>query len=219
MTEAQPLIAPRVRMVDEVVSVLRARVLDGTYPPGTRLRQELLAAELGISRTPLREAFKMLEQDGLLVVRPGRGAEVVSGDQGSLLDAYRVREVMDGLAARIVAESGPAQVDLDGLQEVIERQRAALEPWDPETYGPLNLDFHSRILVLSGNEYLTSQMAVLHMTANVFGPVRVLDSTRVASAIEEHQTILDAIRAGDGEAAEQAARQHIRTTIETLTNA
>jgi DNA-binding GntR family transcriptional regulator len=218
MTEAQPLIPPPVRMVDQVVSLLRSRVLDGTYPPGTRLRQEVLAAELGISRTPLREAFKMLERDGLLVVRPNRGAEVASGDQGSLLDAYRVREVMDGLAARIVAESGASADDLDALQDVIDRQRVALDPWDPDTYGPLNLELHARLLELSGNEYLTSQMAVLHMTANVFGPVRVLDSTRVASAIEEHQRILDAIRAGDADTAEQAARDHIRTTIRTLTN-
>lgn len=213
--DAAPLLSPRVRLVDEVVEVLRSRIYDGTYAAGSRLRQELIASELGISRTPLREAFKMLEQDGLIVVRAGRGAEVVSGDLDTLIDAYRVREVIDGLAARMVAESHDDRA-LELLQQVIDKQRLTLEPWDPKTYVPLNVKFHGTILELSRNEYLTAQTSVLHMTANVFVPWRVLDVDRVRNAVDEHQTILDAIKRSDPDEAERAARAHIAITIDTL---
>ena len=203
------------RLVGEVAALMRERILTGAYGPGEHLRQEAVARDLAVSRTPLREAFRMLEREGLIVLTPGRGAKVVSGDVDTLIEAYRVREVIDGLAARVVARH-PDDDALAHLEEVIERQRRTLDPWQPQVYGPLNVEFHGTILRLAGNEYLSRQTSVLHMTANVYVPYRVLDESRVAQAIGEHERILQALRAGDPAAAEAEARAHIATTIRTL---
>jgi DNA-binding GntR family transcriptional regulator len=203
-------------LVNDLVGVIKARIMSGEYPPGQRIRQGLVARELSVSRTPVREALRMLEQDGLVVLRPGRGAEVASGNLGTLIEAYRVREVLDGLAARIVASAPPPLDDLAGLQDLINRQREALDPWRPEDYAPLNVEFHGTLLRLTHNEYLLRQSSVLHLTANVYVPYRVLDERRGARAIEEHQRILDAIQRGAADEAEAAARLHIATTTEML---
>ena len=85
------------RLLDEVAQALRERIYAGVYAPGATLRQERIAAEFGISRTPLREAFRVLERDGLVVNKPGSGVRVATADLPKLLDAYAVREAMDDL--------------------------------------------------------------------------------------------------------------------------
>jgi len=203
------------RLVDDIAARIRERIMSGAYGPGHRLRQEAVARDLSVSRTPLREALRMLEQEGLVVLRPGRGAEVASGDLDTLIEAYRVREVLDGLAASIVA-ADPDPAELDRLQDLVDQQHRALDPWRPEVYAPLNVEFHGTLLRLSGNEYLTRQSSVLHLTANVYVPYRILDHDRVRRAIDEHQVILDALRARDVRAAETAARAHISATTRML---
>jgi len=205
----------RIRLVDEVVEVLRERILGGYYEPGVPLRQEQLAAELNISRTPLREALRMLESDGLVTVSPGRGARVVAGDRARLLAAYRLREVIDGLAARLVAEAGLGSGQR-GLDQAIEAQRRALEPWEPRDYTTANIRFHQTILELSGNEFLVAELPIVHMTSRVFMPFEVVEHGRATQAVEEHEAIVRAIAAGDGDQAEALARAHVARTIRSL---
>src|SRR5690606_20160055 len=107
-------------------------------------RQEHLCEELGISRTPLREAFRLLEQEGLLRTEPGKGARVVSGDVDTLIAAYQLRAVVDGLAARLVAE-GPQHTRTRELWQAIDLQKRAIEVWDPRQYSTSNVAFHERI--------------------------------------------------------------------------
>ncbi len=95
----------RVRLVDEVADELRERIYSGSYALGSKLRQEELAEELQVSRTPLREALRVLESEGLLHSEPGRGVRVVPADVKKFLAAYQLREVIDGLAARLAALS------------------------------------------------------------------------------------------------------------------
>jgi DNA-binding GntR family transcriptional regulator len=205
----------RVRLVDEVVELLRERILSGTYPPGSPLRQEQLAAELRISRTPLREALRMLESEGLVSVSPGRGARVVAGDRHRLLAAYELREVIDGLAARLVAARAGAGASRP-LAERIAVQRRALDPWQPRQYTAANIAFHQAILELSGNEFLVAQLPIVHMTSQVFMPFEVVEHGRATQAVEEHEAILTAITAGDGATAERLARKHVHRTIDSL---
>ncbi|MCD2185828.1 GntR family transcriptional regulator [Actinomycetospora soli] len=203
-------------LVDELAAVLRERIYAGRYPPGARLPQESLAAELGVSRTPLREALRVLEQDGLLRVEPGQGARVVTGDVDTLLAAYEVRAVLDGLAARLAARSRPAPARCRDLRRVITTQRAALDPWSPRAYTRANVDFHEQILHLSGNEFLVAQAPVLRMTAQVFAPVALVEPATATRTIGEHEAIAGAIEDADEDAAERLARAHIQTTIDEL---
>jgi len=208
----------RIPLVDEVTAMLRERIYAGRYPPGAWLRQEQLSAELGVSRTPLREALRALEQVGLVQVVPGQGARVVSGDLPTLLAAYELRAVVDGLAARLAATSGATKNRLRGLRAVIQQQRAAVEPWVAEAYTEANVAFHEDIVHMSGNEFVIAQTPILKMTAQVFAPVALVEPPSAQRAIREHVAIVDAIEAGDGTGAERLARAHIEATIAQLRN-
>lgn len=205
----------RVPLVDEIASVLRERIYTHRYPTGSWLRQEQLSAELGVSRTPLREAFRLLEQEGLVQVKASQGAQVVSGDLDTLLEAYELRAVVDGLAARLAAERGDPQRGRH-LRQAIRLQQAAVEPWQPQDYTQFNVDFHEQIMHLSGNSFVLSQVPILRMTAQVFAPVALVRPAHASRAIEEHTAIADAIEAGDGQAAERLARAHIEATMTQL---
>ncbi|HZT16110.1 MAG TPA: GntR family transcriptional regulator [Gaiellaceae bacterium] len=205
----------RTRLVDEVVEVIRDRIYEGAYPPGAPLRQEQLAAELNVSRTPLREALRMLEREGLVKVAPGRGLRVVSADLPDLLDAYEAREVVDGLAARLCARRGDG-VLVERLRASVETQAAALAPWAPRDYTAANVAFHRSLVEGAGNPYVVAQLPLVRMTSQIFTPLKLIDSTRAASAVVEHEAIAAAVAAGDETEAERLARDHIRTTIASL---
>ncbi|GAA0923848.1 GntR family transcriptional regulator [Pseudonocardia zijingensis] len=205
----------RVPLVDEITSVIRERIYTQRYPAGSWLRQEQLSAELGVSRTPLREALRLLEQEGLVQVTAGQGARVVTGDLGTLLDAYELRAVVDGLAARLAAERAQRE-QVRHLRRAIDDQRAAVDPWVPRGYTQSNVDFHEQIAYLSGNEFVINQAPLLRMTAQVFTPVALVRPESAVRAIREHTAITDAIEAGDPAAAERLARAHIEATIAQL---
>jgi len=205
----------RLRLVEEVAQVLRQRIYRGVYPPGKALRQVEISEDLKISRTPLREALRMLEREGLVSAETARGVTVVSADFRQLMDAYALREVIDGLAARLAAEragklAGPP------LRAVIGAQRGSLAPWQPEAYTVANVEFHTTIIGLASNEYLARQVPIVHMTSQVFAPRTVFPRDRALAAIDEHERIVAAIESADGDRAEQVARQHIRSSMARL---
>jgi DNA-binding GntR family transcriptional regulator len=205
----------RTRLVDEVVDVIRDRIYDGLYAPGAPIRQEQLAAELDVSRTPLREALRMLEREGLVKVAPGRGLRVVDADLNALVDAYEVREMIDGLAARLVARRREGPV-ASRLLDIARRQESMLEPWRPSRYTTTNVEFHRIVVEACGNEHLVAQLPLVRMTSQIFTPLRLLSADRARAAVAQHLRIAEAIAAGDEEAAEVCAREHIRTTLAEL---
>jgi DNA-binding GntR family transcriptional regulator len=200
------------RLGDEVAALLRERIYAGHYALGAPLRQEELAEDLQVSRTPLREAIRVLEAEGLLSSAPNRTVRVVSADMATFRAAYELREVLDGLAARLAAESDDTE-GKTALHGHIEVQRRALEPFDGRAYTAANVAFHAAVFALAANPYLTAQLSLVRMTSQVFQPVKLLAPDRAQVAVSQHETITAAIEAGDGEAAEQAARAHIRSTI------
>ena len=205
----------RVRLVDEVADELRERIYSGSYALGAKLRQEELAEDLQVSRTPLREALRVLESEGLLHSEPGRGVRVVPADVKKFLSAYQLREVIDGLAARLAAASDNA-AGQDALAGMIERQRAALDPWTPPEYTRENVAFHTAVMALAANEYLAAQAPIVRMTSQVFTPVAILEAAHAARAVNQHTQIAAAIVAREPEEAERLARAHIRSTIDRL---
>ena len=145
------------------------------------MRQEQLAAELDVSRTPLREALRMLEREGLVRVEPGRSVRVISGDLTTLCNAYAVREVLDGLAARLVAEQG-SNVVVEPLEAILDRQATTLDPWDPNRYTETNVEFHSVLIAAPENNFLRAQLPLVHMTSQVFIPIARVSAQRAERA-------------------------------------
>lgn len=203
------------RLLDEVAQALRERIYAGIYAPGATLRQERIAAEFGISRTPLREAFRVLERDGLVVNKPGSGVRVATADLPKLLDGYAVREAMDGVAARHAAERAtPAEIEQ--LAKLLDRQKMLIEDWNPSAYSQSNVDFHLAIIGAARNASLASLVPLLHLTSQVFAPAFALSSERAGAAVAEHNDILDAIRKRRPDEAERVARAHIHRTAVRL---
>ena len=205
----------RTRLIDEIAQVLRERIYSGRYVPGEALRQVQIAAELKVSRTPLREALRMLEMEGILKADVGGGVRVIRADYRRLIDAYLLREVIDALAARLATErQKPAAVSR--LHALIAVQRQAVQPWVPDAYTKANVEFHAAIIEMAQNEFLTGQLPIVRMTSQIFSPWVMIGSDRAIHAIEEHVTIADAITGGDAAEAQRLAGRHIRSTIERL---
>jgi DNA-binding GntR family transcriptional regulator len=201
--------------VDEVARVLRQRIYGGVYPPGELLRQVQLSEDLQVSRTPLREALRILQSEGLVQAQGARGVSVSRADPARLLNAYAMREVLDGLAARQAAERNAHRAEAL-LAPMIALQVQSLDPWSPAEYMRQNVDFHAGVIALADNEFLTSQLAVVRMTATVFAPRKLICPERARPAVSAHRAVAEAIAAGRGEAAEQLAREHIRATVRCL---
>lgn len=200
---------------EDIYRRIRGAILDGELAAGAVMSQVALAEELGISRTPLREALRMLEREGLVKVAPGRGLRVVTADLPALLDAYELREMIDGLAARLAArDADPALTET--LEAILRAQEAALDPWTPPAYTAANVAFHRAIVEGSRNEHVVAQLPLVRMTSQIFTPLKLLDAERAALAVAEHRAIATAITAREQEDAEGRARAHIRTTIAGL---
>jgi DNA-binding GntR family transcriptional regulator len=221
----------RTRLVDEVADQLREWILSGELNPGTQLLQVELAARFGVSRTPLREAFRVLERDGLIRMSNGnKTVEVVVVSTADILDMYELREVVDGFAAGRLARAGlPPALD-DRLSQDLVAMEGATPDVDLSAYAPCHADFHMTIIEECGNRSvrdllpmvrMSSQMMVSRKMVEANGPV-LAESARsfliglLAEGNRDHRAILDAIRAGDAGAAQEAAARHIRKGMRSI---
>jgi len=213
--EAQPAAAMRPiamvrqpRMKERIVDELRRLIIAGTLEPGTVLRQEHLAQQLQVSRTPLREALIALEKEGLIVIAPSGAASVPALDTRDAREIMDVRELVDGLAARLLAERGLSEeLDLE-LSAMAKEMRTTRS--DKQRYLVLNADFHTKLIEATGHARLQQFVPLVRMASEVVYTRAQKEGRRLASSATEHTRILAAIRSGDGEEAERIARAHVR---------
>lgn len=183
----------------------------GTYIPGARMVESELAERFGMSRTPIREALQRLETQRLLT-REGRSLIVASLDHNQLAELYAVRAELEGLAARLAAQhAAPEEVRV--LREMVEEDRAKLG--DPQALARTNRRFHKQIHLASHNRYLVQQLDLVHRTMALLATTSLAVEGRSATAAAEHDAIVKAIEARDGDAADAALRAHISRAFET----
>lgn len=195
-------------VVDQVHGALLERIVAGELPPGSRLRQEALADELGVSRTPLREALVRLASEGLVEFTPNRGATVARRDFGDMEQAWRARLVIEPGAARLAAERGDAGA-VEHMRESIRRQRAVAG--DVTTSFALNREFHLTLVRASGNAHL-AQFAELLWLTRIGVPIFVRQAhgrAQILAWAAEHEAIVEAVAARDGARAERLACEHV----------
>lgn len=185
------------------------RLLDdirhGTLPPGARLREVELAARLGISRTPVREAIRRLETDGLVEHLPRQGATLRRLSYAEVMELYEMRAVLEGTAARLAARAA-SELELRELAEINSEMTAHATPTDIVR---LNRQFHAALINAAKNRYLQRAIGAMGRTLLILGQSTLFDPSRIASAAQEHHCLLQALQARDGAAAEAAMRAHI----------
>lgn len=194
-------------------SAIRERILAGLLPPGARIVAEDIAAELNVSRTPVREAFRQLHSEGLLVIRPNRGAVVASFSADELLDLFEMRAALEGLAARRACANW---TDDFGDQLHVALRRLARTSPGSAAFMPLHDALHALISLQAGGSRLAAETERLR--AAVERPLRLYFSRNETQAdtLDDHRRLIDALEAGPPETAETAMRDHVMQTATRL---
>jgi DNA-binding GntR family transcriptional regulator len=194
-----------------VYADLRGQILSGALPPGTPLREIALAERFGVSRTPVREALRRLQQDRLLAPG-GRGMQVRAIDPHEVVQVYDMRVLLEAEAAGQAARSR-GDADLMRLEGLLARDRALADP-DDATRTRTNLEFHAALWQATHNPVLLDLLDRLSIHL-VHAPRSTLSvGDRWSTALDEHARLIAAVRARDEEAAREIARRHMTTARE-----
>lgn len=191
---------------DLVAAMLREMIVAGQLAPGAPLRQRDLAAQFDVSPTPIREALRRLESEGLVVGDPHRGVTVANPEEGAAADNYRIRAALEPLAAEMATE----RIDEDALAELeqINQEIMRLPEGEP-SYREHNARFHFAIYQASGSPVLVSLIRMLWQSL----PQRPAPARSLAESARQHAQILAAIRRRDSAGAAELTREHIRSAL------
>lgn len=194
-------------LASAVQSELERMILDGDLSPGEKLGEVALSTRLGVSRGPLREAFRMLEEAGLLRTEKNRGVFVRDLPVAEAAEIFDLRAAMDELVGRRLAETiQPAA--LKEIRGLVDQMEQAVKASDPPRYHRLNLAFHDRLVELAGNGKLTSVYRKLVKELSLFRRLNLGDGVLMPASVGEHRQIVRAIAAGDAAAAGKAMHDH-----------
>ena len=202
----EPVPAPGTLHGETTYERLCEEIRSGKLPPGSRLRETEIAERLAVSRTPVREAIRRLEADGLVDHLPRSGAVVRKLEYPELMELYEMRTVLEGTAARLAARAA-SPVELEELVAINDEMRAAAGR--PEVVIGLNRQVHKLLLDAARNRFLLRAMATVENTLLILGSSSMAKPDRAREAVDEHREVLDALLARDGAAAEAAMRRHM----------
>ncbi|MEQ1768890.1 MAG: GntR family transcriptional regulator [Devosia sp.] len=210
---------PRPRKLEtvgnQVLEHIRDAILSGRLIAGTRIDQNALAAELGVSIIPVRESLRQLEAEGLIEKRPYRGAFVAAPSMTELMDIYVTREALEELATRLAVALMTSET-LDSLQGLIHEMESATAASDRVALFDLNATFHFTLYTASKNAILCQLIESLWDRSTVYRRRFTFMPERAAQALAEHQEILAACRRGDAEAAGRAVRKNVAQTTKAI---
>ena len=193
---------------DVVFNTLREAILKGELKPGERLMELQLAAKLGVSRTPIREAIRMLEQEGLAVTIPRRGAEVAKMTEKDMNDVLQVREALDELAVSIACEL-ITEEELEKLEDATEAFEKALGTGDIKQIAEADIEFHDIIYQASRNPKLVNILNNLREQIYRYRIQYLKDEKNYANLLEEHREILEGLTKKDKELVERSMSKHV----------
>jgi DNA-binding GntR family transcriptional regulator len=194
---------------ERVYRGLREQILTGALPPLARLVELQVAQQYDVSRTPVREALKRLVAEGMVIADPVRGMVVRDVDPAEVEDIYIIREVLDGLAARLAAERA-TPTDLTRLHLLMELMRESAQSQRWEAVVQTNIKFHEVLYAAARNERLALIGRSLQEAVGRYSPRALSDPERVSDVLAEHAEIVSALEASDLDAAEAAARKHLK---------
>lgn len=190
---------------------IRKAIREGRIPTGARLTEVDIASWLGMSRTPVREAMRRLQSEGLLLNEPFRGALVMRLDAEDMQQMFAVRELLEPAAAAACARQA-TDAEIRTLRELLRLEAGLLD--DPAALIPLNRQFHDLILEAARNQFLGKAIAAVYSLIPLLGDSNLLDEPHARAAHAQHQALLSAIEARDAVRAEALAREHVKHSLE-----
>ena len=213
--KAETVSRPRLRtvsasgdLVSDIYELVRKEIAAGALRVGDRVTEVDLAKRFGVSRTPVRDAISRLEADGLLTNEPRRGLVVTVLSHQQVVELYIKRENLEGATARLAAH-GASDIELSMLEELSNKEMSSLD--DIPTLLDINRNFHRLMMLAAHNRYLLRSLSQLALTMSLL-PSLLDKGDRASAAAAEHRAIVEALLARDREAAEKAARAHIRSS-------
>lgn len=204
--------AGRVSLVDRAYHEIRRRILDSEYPQGHQVLEQELAAELGMSRTPIREALVRLQTDGFVQLVPRHGMRVVPLSIGDVRDMSEVLTALELAALERLARSAPDSRVFDRLDEAIDAMDLAARRRDPDGWVEADERFHRSLVELCGNARLTSLVNALRDQGHRARITTVRLRASLEASNQEHRAVADAIRRGDWREARSRHRRHCERT-------
>jgi len=189
---------------------LLEKIRSGQFRPGDRLRETDVAENLALSRTPIREALRKLESDGIVEHRPRLGAIIRTLTTSEIVELYEMRLVLERTAAEMAAKhANPAEIDM--LKDINAQIDAAGQ--NTPRAAALNQDFHSCIYLATRNRFLLASARALNNALILLGPTTLDDEARIKTVSSQHAQIIAAIADGDQKAAGDAAEAHLQTSL------
>lgn len=200
---------------ESVFLTLEDEILSGKLSRGETLAENTLSARLGVSRTPIRGALHRLSEEGLVDISPNRGAVVVGIGREELIDIYKIRMRLEGLASAEAAEKITDE-DKKKLRDVLELADFYIAKQDAEHLKELDSEFHNIIYRASGNRLLCKTLSELHRNIHFYRKRSLAVVDRLEKSASEHKKILAAIECGDADAADKLTSAHIEAALQNL---
>lgn len=203
-----------ISIADQVFEELEKKILSGVYERGETLTEIKLSEALGVSRTPIREALRRLEQEHI-IESTSKGARVIGISREDIADICEIRLRLEGLAARWAAERADA-AGLQLLKETVDLQEFYTQKQDPESIKDTDSRFHQTIYALCGSNSMRDTLEPLHRKLLKYRRVSVSAHSRAEKSLEEHRAIYQAIDNRDGAAAERLTIQHVSNARDSI---
>lgn len=200
-----------------VIAEMRRRIISGELVPGESLSEIALAEAFGVSRTPVREALKQLQTEGLVEIRPRVGTFVTTPSRREINELFEMKELLEGAAARLLAHRGRVP-ELERLEQNLVEADAAVARDDRDRYAALVQEFHDVLIAGADNAKLEAHYRML---MNQLAYARLVNTSlsqpgRVLQSDQEHHRVLELIAAKDGDSAERVMREHVRASRRAL---
>lgn len=208
----------RTALAVEISNHLRQMIFEGALEPGAKVREKLLTEQFGVSRTPLREALKVLAAEGLLELIPNRGAIITRQREDELDEVFSVLAVLEGLAGELAVKSA-SDAEVARISEMTRELRQSYEDADRPTYFRINQAIHKAVLEAASNDTLSRSHELVAFRVQRARYQANLTPERWRIAVEEHEAIADALEARDADRCAALMRSHLLNKLASIKSA
>lgn len=215
--DVQKDITDKYSLRGRVFNKIREDILSGKYAQNEELKENSIGIELGVSRTPVREALRQLELEGLVTIIPNKGAYVTGISEKDMHDIYIIRSYLEGLCAKWACDH-ITQAQIDELEEIVYLSEFHAKKDHHEQIVELDNKFHDIIYQASNSKILDHVLSDFHHYVQRIRMKSLSSSARAINSNKEHNAILEAIKRRDGVEAEKLAHEHIMRTIQNMTD-